>query len=833
MASWKFDKNGNIDDGLGNMVKFSEIVKFDPNTKTVKKIDGESVPISVSDADSVTGIPGDKLAKKELIPISTSEANLCLSADIEINKLDFETVNYKAMFEVVGQETKPDICTIGTELLPNVTFDNTDNIAIVNDANISVTNNTLRVNAESTDYPAAEMTFKLTKDKFYIVLCNLGGATPAITITGPNNKIVLPKYTINGVMVKSILATESGDYKFKMSMDSTADDDTAMFSNVSIKEINIANLSIGDYFTYDDTTYIETGMKSSDIMYNPDREYSNKAGNNLAFFYDDFNMLEYINTTPGLSGLIKETLVNNAGEYVGGFDKATDLDSYNIIGNTVKNITNDNLVITRSALGGDLEIYINIDTIVGKEYIYSFDVIEVSNQWWSYIDTKEIKIVNSNDTLTDCVTRNIVFKATKTTSKIKFICKNNDNADILQINNIKLQELDNTVWVNVTPIDIDSETKVYSWDTINDTVVDQTNVKTISYISDFSTLYGTYAINKFILEDARHIQLYKRYDSLKEFGNNYIKLGFYKDACNAVGHTLRHTVEYYDKLVLHRDIFGKLQLTAYNDTINSGITLFQGSGVSGQKLFKGYEANTKLVIYKPFHSPGEISWLFMKESNNSNDCIRCTLNYLAPYSLVEHDNCAKISINNNDLAVNTTFNNLYNVGLVKHYGESEFIDTLYFTGGTTGDIKTLIEKDNYITEIMSLCGKVDVSYGNVFSSTSIDDFKSYRFLDYIVGSIALDELISISNTNDKSILSVTSNNAINRPNILYHTVIFSGNNRDINGITITRPKRDPRLYSVDGVKVILKDIVDERGIVNKIEKLDSSSINNITKANLK
>ena len=847
MANWKFDKDGNITDGLGNLVKFSELVKFDAVSNTVKKISGESVPISVTDADAVGGIPAADLAKKALVPISTAAANVCVSSDIQINQLDFEDVNFKAMFEITGQGDTAGLATIGDELLPNTTFDTTDQVAIINDANLSVANNALRVNAEVTDYPAGEMTMTLTEGKFYTVVCSLSGTTPAVSITDPNGVEVLPKYTTVGNMIKSIRATVTGDYKFTMHMNSTADDDTAIFSTPSVKEINLADLKVGDYFTYTDidgtvSTHIETGMKSSDINYNPLRAYSNEPGNNIAFLYDDFNMLEYINATPGLSGYVKESLLNSNGDYVGDLDVPGDLDSYNIVGNTSKAITDGMLDITRSADGGDLEVYINVDTIVGKEYLFSFDVKKVTDAWWGYIGTKEINIENlGNDVHTYSVTRRVTYEATENVTRIKFVCKNNATTDQLQVDNISLQELDDTVWVNVTPTDDDSVSKVYSWDNINITCTDLANPvgSNVLRTREFSTIYGVGGLLTYIAEPATSNHLFKRGNSAKEFNNSYVKMGDYIGGCNGLGVNTRYTVEYYDKVTLYRDPYGKLQLCAYSDYTQSGMTMLQGAGIDQQKVYKGYENDTMVAMVKSInYSSGNYFYWNQYEEHKNDYYVRTGISSdtTSTGAVKGMDGEASLSIIKDSMLILTPFNSLHRVTMVKHQGKSPFFKTVAYTGGISLANEVIDKSEHMLMEFTAIPHD-SFADGRYVSISRVDEFNTYKYVDNTTPKVSSPGVITVSDNDNGSTLyitdSVTTTSPVNRVNEPYYVHLYYGNNKDTNGITLRVPKRDARLYSVNGGKVMIEDIVDDRGIVNTIETVDAAVIQNITKDSLK
>jgi len=108
-----------------------------------------------------------------------------------------------------------------------------DNWTAVNDANLSVSNGVLSVNADDTDYPYAKRTFTLNKGS-YAISCTAEGTAPKLKVmTDDDITSITP--LISGSMLYIInVPNDDTNYVIRLECGTSDDDATATFSNLSI-----------------------------------------------------------------------------------------------------------------------------------------------------------------------------------------------------------------------------------------------------------------------------------------------------------------------------------------------------------------------------------------------------------------------------------------------------------------------------------------------------------------------------------------------------------------------------------------------------------------------
>lgn len=625
---WHFDRLGNISDGLGHSVKFENIVKSENGTVT--DINGNPLALSITSAAKLGNIlPEEVMLKSDVTP-NINTKNLVIgtkfSTTDKVNSVTTAVVNF------TGQETSIAIGTIGSELLPNTTFVNSTNVNSGNDAILTTANNELRVKPNTTGNPFGVMDFTMVAGKYYKLFVELAGIHPSIDIIDPSSNTVLEKTSDSRVSV--ILApTVTGTYKIRFFMYYSANDLNASmiasFKYPTIKEIDketipqnmlitLNKISLGGEIIKN--TEIRTNIPSFDVNYNATKSYSNLEGNNLAFFYNSFTLMQYIDTVSGKPGFIKagdgtikQYLVNTNNEYVGNFASMPvgGADLFNLVGNTTREFANGVLKIKRTDINNDTEMYVDTTCGIGKNMYVSFYLEDIVGNWSFKFGEKELNLLkhtkmelnapNASTLITTNkkgVKQKVEFVITTTTNINKFRLINLAGLgavnDYISIRDINIYEMDSSVWKNVTPVDNNSYSSVYEHPSSEILILSYPNTADVTNgdyrfkPKNICTLFGK---NTFIMDGI----VYYMDDSVswddKDIIINSSRSKLFNDK-NCL-YTIKQTS--YNNLFMYKDNLGMLSLIA-NDVINgTSCVIAQTATIPGQELDLGLTNNPDIV----------------------------------------------------------------------------------------------------------------------------------------------------------------------------------------------------------------------------------------------
>jgi len=110
-----------------------------------------------------------------------------------------------------------------------------DNWSAYNDANLSVSNGVLSVNADTTDTPYASQTITgLDATKYYLVSVEGHGTNALLNVFNKNGNTTSTLSNLDGYGGQVLQPRSDGTFKLDLKMWGTGDDDTATFSNLSI-----------------------------------------------------------------------------------------------------------------------------------------------------------------------------------------------------------------------------------------------------------------------------------------------------------------------------------------------------------------------------------------------------------------------------------------------------------------------------------------------------------------------------------------------------------------------------------------------------------------------
>lgn len=830
---WHFKSGGILSDGYGHDLTFSKLVKFEDNA--VRDIEGNTLPISVADADKLGGRDAVEFAGKDLLPATPNPICKVVSGSTALSNLVEE--NAYSQLQFIGQSNDIALPAIGDEKLPNTVFDTTDNVIIENDANISVADNVLRVNAETTDYPAGYMEFDLDTGKVYTIKLTLGGATPALDIIDPDGGVLLSKITDSGTVIRTIKPIKSGTHRFRMTMNSTEDDDTATFQDPSVKEIDLPNLKHGNYYTVGEAdaleTEIVTEIPSKDINYDPEHNYSNEPKNNLAFIGDDFKLLQYIGPTVGESGFVKdgngaevEYFIDNDGNYIGDFDVASDIDNYNIIGNTAKNhnSTNNTMELTRSGDGGNLEVYFDVDTDIGKKLLVSLDVSDVVSPWFIYLGNKKLPVMLLGDTATDNRTIRFRMDSTDTVSRFRLVCESNTADDKLVVTNITAKELDSSIWNDVTPIDNETSSPFYEWD--NSEVEIVSDVSAVDVTLFFSTLLGS---KKIMRNNESTAALAYRSSTLKQFTNRGFILGNYDASCNKKDINQLVRQNSFNRIRMHKDKYGVLSIVASDPVAGCSTGLCEGYSGVRHDIIHDLESVPYVVQPRQINS-GDDSWYwgsFKELIENKNWCNWTVKVSDTNGAIVEGSGCGEIDSTRIEYYDNKNYPvyfkaeapTKYRKGIIYNGNNSPLSFDLGFK---LGELRVITSPglDTTINKYVSLF-------------TKARGFEYYQRISDPAGSpLTLDDgRISVAG-NELKLNTFGANDMTNDNSGSLSVLLAIGVNVDGHTLKVPRVKPNTGLTGTS-FKVITSDGMNENGYVNKLKTIDTSVIEAITKDNLK
>lgn len=622
---WKFEVDGSITDGV-NSVKFNELAKYNPTTQRVETISGEAIPISVTDSDKLGGEAKTSFLMKSELSVNGKGI---LSGNIDYNPSDVEEVVSQALTSYIGGGMHPTVPMVGMELLPNVAFDNSNNVIVENAANVAVNNNKLRITKSTIDNPVVYETVPLQAGKVYRVKLgryNIGAnVTTRLSVVNSSNVEIIGKTCTTEELLIDLgfSITEAGKYKVKITTYTTVANIGCEYYLYSCRQINIDALKYGQYVTYKDNlmyTEVVTNVKSQPLTYDPTKTYTNAMYNNLAFFLDSFDLLQYISPTPGLSGFIKdandvdvEYMKDVNGKWKGDFKSLTagELTSYiNLFGSGSKTVdgTSGLLTIQRTAIDNvtpTLKASINYTGVdAGGYYYISFYIEDIDGEWYAdiYNGATTVRYFLSGyaagagfykNTLRENKTVRLIVKSQGKPCVVNILRDNILNnpialTDKISIKNLSVKALDASVWKVHTPDNKMESSPMLNWNSSD--VMFMPNIDALPVNgSDDNSIRFSYSmlgngnfhgstsnltINKALVGNLQNA-LYESGEFIK-FTDRGIKI-YYTGLGNLnitnKNYSVLHTA--YNKVRIYRDEHGKKQLIVSDPISGVSTTLFQ------------------------------------------------------------------------------------------------------------------------------------------------------------------------------------------------------------------------------------------------------------------
>lgn len=631
---WKFEVDGSITDGV-NSVKFNELTKYNTTTKRVETIGGEAIQISVTDSDKLGGEAKTSFLMKSELSVNGKGI---LSGNIDYNSADMEEVVSQALTSYIGGGLHPTVPMVGMELIPNTTFANSNNVIVENAANVAVNNNKLRITKSTIDNPIVYETVALEANKVYRVKVARyiigANVTTRLSVTNSSNVEIIGKTCTTDELLIDLgfSITEAGNYKVKLITYTTTANIGCEYYLFSCRQINIDALEYGQYVTYKDNlmyTEVVTNINSQPLTYDPTKAYSNAMYNNLAFFLDSFDLLQYVSPTPALSGFIKdasgvdvEYMKDINGKWIGDFKSLTagELTSYiNLFGSGSKTVdgTTGLLTIQRTAIDNvtpTLKASINYTGVkAGGYYFISFYIEDIDGEWYAdiYSGTTTVRYFLSGyspaggfykNTLIENRTVRLIVKSYGLPCAVNILRDNILNnpialTDKISIKNLSVKALDASVWKVHTPDNKMESSPMLNWnssdvmfmpniDALPVNGSDDNSVRFTHSILGNGTLQGATSNLANIKAMVGNLQnaLHDGGESIK-FTNRGIKI-YYSglSGCNLTNKNYSLLQTAYNKVRIYIDEHGKKQLIVSDPISGVSTTLFQVAIDSTKRL---------------------------------------------------------------------------------------------------------------------------------------------------------------------------------------------------------------------------------------------------------
>ena len=621
---WKFEVDGSITDGV-NSVKFNELAKYNTTTQRVETISGEAIPISVTDSDKLGGEAKTSFLMKSELSVNGKGI---LSGNIDYNSADMEEVVSQALTSYIGGGMHPTVPMVGMELIPNTTFDNSNNVIVENAANVAVNNNKLRITKSTIDNPIVYETVALEANKVYrvkVARYNIGAnVTTRLSVTDSSNVEIIGKTCTTDELLIDLgfSITEAGNYKVKLITYTTTANIGCEYYLFSCRQINIDALEYGQYVTYKDNlmyTEVVTNINSQPLTYDPTKAYSNAMHNNLAFFLDSFDLLQYVSPTPALSGFIKdandvdvEYMKDANGKWIGDFKSLTagELTSYiNLFGSGSKTVdgTSGLLTIQRTAIDNvtpTLKASINYTGVdAGGYYFISFYIEEMVGEWYAdiYNGTTTVRYFLSGytnsgtykNTLRENRTVRLIVKSQGKPCVVNILRDNILNnpialTDKISIKNLSVKALDASVWKVHTPDNKMESSPMLNWNSSD--VMFMPNIDaSVTDMMDDNNVRHTYSILGNGVMGGSGGDIYNLKSPVGNLQNaafdggdfiRYTNRGIKIYHCgllyfNVTGKNYSILQTAYNKVRIYRDEHGKLQLIVSDAVSGQSMTLFQ------------------------------------------------------------------------------------------------------------------------------------------------------------------------------------------------------------------------------------------------------------------
>lgn len=559
-------------------------VAFITEDRNITDYLGRPIKLSVTNANELGGIPSSSYLKKTDIPVFP-----------EVNKTTYNTLAASNTIEelcefhggYIGQAFNISFPATGDELLPNPYLNDVNSILTGNGATISVSNNILTVTAGTQDLGYGYQLVSLEAGKTYLLAATCAGTSPGTEVIGPDSLVNLP---VGNYPKRIITPTMSGLHMIKMVVNTTTDNASATFASISVKEINLTALPIGNYWTKWDIglnqylTFISTGIKSYDINHDVSTAYNkNIPGRNLAFLRQSFTLLKYISDTPNQVGFIrlsdgryKEIFIDANGNSVGDFDATDDMIPYKVTGNIARTLIHGGAMqMKRTSASGALpEVYTDITTIPGELCYFEFEVASIVDNWSVQCGSLKLQINNIGDGLTDNTKFKFVYRATGTTTRFKFVAESTTTTATLLIKSLHGYYIDSTIWEDITPVNNGDKTPALDFYASEVQIIGGSG-GTYRSESRYNSLLGIYnQISGTVVPNATTVN---RPDSLRAFTETGIWVGSNRYGCNYSGslHSIIQTV--FNKVIMVKDNRGVLSLIAYDKTNNVSLMLTNAS----------------------------------------------------------------------------------------------------------------------------------------------------------------------------------------------------------------------------------------------------------------
>lgn len=567
--SWTFDELGNIHDGDGNVIKFSEIARVVDNT--VVDIRGNPLPISVTDAQSLGGIPTEDIAKVTDLPANVDNVNTIINGDFPLTFTNKDLVRTQVVYD--PKKTIPTLPLVEPELLANSALTGTGSIVSKGDVSFTAAGGVLTVTQLSASgWAGASIPFTVTETGLYAFRVTGSGVNPSMRIYNEAGGVI-QTVPVVGEQFLCVTLSSIESYEFVLGGSDVLLNDVTTFTNISFKKVNESLITNGDYygevFNSRTETFVKTGIDPSTI-YGGHTSFSSEPNKNIRLLSDDWTMLQYIDSTPNKAGLTSELLVDGDGRWIGDFSLASDGDVLLPVGNTTTIVTDGYIEISGGAVDERVEVYMDMTTTPGETYLFN-GYLPVKIGIWNFQMGDKIvpttPTASSATNLDRATTIQFGFVATTTTTRLSIWTTRTKDTDILRISYLSGRGLDSSVWKNITPVLPTEETNDFDCRNFHISSLPlHTPDTTTGHSLEYDSIIGTD-----LLRVGVSPEYYYRWSMVLNTDNSGVRMGRSNWLINAVGTPHLLTQQSYNKMRMVRLNTGNLAIicrcTATNQTM--------------------------------------------------------------------------------------------------------------------------------------------------------------------------------------------------------------------------------------------------------------------------
>ena len=567
--AWTFDELGNIHDGNGNVIKFSEIARVVGTT--VVDIQGNPLPISVTDAQSLGGIPFEEMAKVTDIQTTTESVNSVIDGDYPLTYTNTDLVRTQVLY--TPKKTIPTLPLLEPELLANSTLNDTGNITIKGNVSFTAAAGVLTVTQlADSGWAGASIPFTVTETGLYAFRVTGAGVNPSMRIYDEAG-VVLQTVPVVGEKFLCVTLSSIESYEFVLGGSDVLLNDVTTFTNISFKKVNESLITNGDYygevFNSDIETFVKTDIETSDI-YGGNVSFSAEPNNNIRVLRDDWTMLQYIDSVPNKGGLTEELLVDSTGRWVGDFSLATDSDVFTPVGSTTVVATGGYLEVSGGVVDERVEVYMDLITVPGETYMFTGYLSTKIGMWNFQMGDKIVPTPTYASTAINLdfpIAVQFGFVATSTTTRFSIWTIGTNDTDILRIAYLTGRKLNSSVWKNITPELPAEETN--DFDCINyhiTSLATHNPSDTAGYAIEYDSITSDE-----LLRVLNRPDYYYRWSMVLNTDNSGVRMGRSAWLINARGTQHLLTQQSYNKMRMVRLVDGNLAIictcTATNQTM--------------------------------------------------------------------------------------------------------------------------------------------------------------------------------------------------------------------------------------------------------------------------